>query len=114
MTYPKWPSEFALRRNNQRLIAERLGRPDGVLQACWELEDRHPGWEVSWLPESATPGFERPAGFYASCRTGAHAVGVLKAYAPTAAELEPLLEEVPKHDYGAGGCGWCRARMWQS
>jgi hypothetical protein len=95
--YPKWPSELAMKRNNQRLIAERTGWPDGALQACADLEDRHPGWHVSWMNENTTPGWERPAGFYASNPSRGHAVTKNEAFAPTAAELEPLLVEVPEH-----------------
>jgi len=111
MTFPKWPSDFARVRNNQRLIAERTGWPDGTLQACVDLEDRHPDWHVSWMPENATPGWERPAGFYASHPTGGHTVKKIEAFAPTAAELEPLLFEVPQHDRSIRGCGWCLARL---
>jgi hypothetical protein len=106
MTYPKWPSEFALRRNNQRLIALRTHWADGALQACQELEDRHPGWQVWWHPKSITPGFERPAGFYAS--HPGHWMKKIQAYAPTAAELEPMLVEVPEH---TRRCDWCRAQI---
>lgn len=111
MSYPKWPSEFALRRNNQRLIAESTGWPDGALKACWELMDRHPGWHVSWMGENVTPGWERPAGFWASHPTGGHVVKKIEAFAATAAELEPLLVEVPEHGWTVRGCDWCLARL---
>jgi hypothetical protein len=105
------PSDLARKRNNQRLIAERTGWPDGALQACADLEDRHPGWHVSWMAENATPGWERAAGFWASHPRGAHAVEAIEAFAPTAAELEPLLVEVPEHCYSVRGCDWCLARL---
>jgi hypothetical protein len=114
MTFPKWPSDLARKRNNQRLIAERTGWPEGALQACADLEDRHPGWHVSWMNENVTPGWERPAGFSASHPGGSHAVKELKAFAATAEELEPLLIEVPEHDFSKRGCDFCRARMWRS
>lgn len=109
--FPKWPSDFARKRNNQRLIAERTGWPDGALEACIDLEDRHPGWNVSWMGENVTPGWERPAGFYASHPTSGHVVEKIEAFAATAAELEPLLVEVPAHDYSMHGCTWCLARL---
>lgn len=111
MSYPKWPAEFELRRRNRQILAERLRWPDGALQACAELESRHPGWHVSWMTENVTPGWERLAGFSASRETGAHGIKELKAFAPTAQELEPLLIEVPKHDWSARGCAWCLARL---
>jgi hypothetical protein len=111
MSYPKWPSEVMLRRKNREIISERLRWPDGALQACVALEDRHPGWQVSWMGESATPGFERPAGFHASYRDEDEVFHKPEAFAPTAEELEPLLVEVPEHDYRTGGCAWCFARL---
>lgn len=107
MSYPKWPSDLARKRNNQRIIAEALHWPDGALQACADLEDRHPGWGVSWMHENTTPGFERAAGFYATCEHYTHRVEVNAA---TAAELESLLD-VPEHDYSVKGCAWCLARL---
>jgi hypothetical protein len=108
---PKWPSDLARKRNNRRLIAERTGWPEGALQACADLEDRHPGWHVSWMSENTGPGFERPAGFWASHPTGGHAVKKIEAFAATAEELVPLLVEVPEHCYGVHGCEWCLARL---
>lgn len=106
-----WPSDLALKRHNQRLLAERLDWPDGAVQACAELEDRHPGWHVSWIPENTTPGWEHPAGFHASHRTGAHVNKKIEAFAATTAELEPLLVEVPDHDFSVRGCDWCMGRI---
>jgi hypothetical protein len=110
MTYPKWPSEFELRRKNRPILAERLHWPDGAVQACADLEERHPGWRVWWLGENSSPGWELPAGFSASYETRGHATTELKAFVPTAEELEPLLVEVPEHDYSKRGCDFCRAR----
>lgn len=109
--YPKWSSDLARKRNNQAIIAAALGWPDGALQACADLEDHHPGWHVSWMGENITPGFERPAGFYATHSGGSHTVAKLKAFGATAAELEPLLVEVPEHEWSSQGCDWCRARL---
>lgn len=50
---------------NRRLIAERMGWPAGALDECLRLERERPDYEVAWFPEWKTPGFERPAGFYA-------------------------------------------------
>jgi hypothetical protein len=106
MTYPKWPSDLA--RKNQRLIAERTGWPDGALEACAELEDRYPGWYISWRRENTTPGFERPAGFYAKYD---HSLHVTEVWAPTAEALDSLLVDVPEHDHSVRGWYWCLARL---
>jgi hypothetical protein len=103
------PSEFS--RRNRAILAERLRWPDGALQACADLEDAHPGWHVSWLPENVTAGWERAAGFWATHPGGSHAPGNIEAFAATAAELEPLLVEVPEHTYSGNGCDWCLARL---
>jgi hypothetical protein len=47
----------ALAVSNRRVIAERVGWPDGALQACQEFDERHPGWYAWWLP---------PAGYTAA------------------------------------------------
>jgi len=104
----QYPSDLARRRNNQRLIAERTGWPTGALEACVELEDRHPGWFVHWMPENTAPGFERPAGFDAEFDHVEHRTRVS---GPTVEAIEPLLVEVPDHDYSVRGCEWCRARF---
>jgi hypothetical protein len=86
---PKRQPGLAFARRNQKILAERLGWPDGALAACWDLENRHPGWHVDWLSENTSPGFERPAGFRAVSRAPVHQHEVTVS-APTAAELEPL------------------------
>jgi len=55
-----------LQRKNGRLLAERLGWPDGAIEACERLEDEY-GLCVAWYPRwrMATPGFDNEAGFYA-------------------------------------------------
>lgn len=55
----------ALAESNRRVIAERSGWPDGVLQACEDFDRRHPGWFAFWRPENRRPGFEAPAGYIA-------------------------------------------------
>lgn len=98
---PKWPSDRSLRAQNRALLAERLRWPEGALQACQELEQRHPGWHVHWLGEAIRG--RRRAGFHASRHVTRHKADV---YAPTAAELEPYMD-VPEHNYGLSKCGWC-------
>jgi hypothetical protein len=105
MSYPKWPSDLALRRSNQRILAERLAWPDGAVQACQELEDRHPGWYVTWLRENVTPGWERPAGFCATNDDARHEVEVFRESAPEVEEALAL--GPPEHDYSLRGCAWC-------
>jgi hypothetical protein len=55
-----------LLRHNRRVMAERIGWPDGALEACDKLEAAYPDWIVGWQRESTITGFARPAGFYAS------------------------------------------------
>lgn len=100
--YPKYPSELA--RRNQRILAGKFRWPDGALEACWDLENRHPGWRVSWLGENLLPGFERPAGFWAALHDGMHQAEAIRA---DAAELAEVMAGVPEHDYGVQGCAWC-------
>jgi len=46
---------------SRRLIAKRLGWPDGALEACVELEADFPDWVVFWtrggLPSDRDPGY---------------------------------------------------------
>jgi hypothetical protein len=110
--YPKWPSDLHRRRNNLRLIAERTGWPDGVLQGCVDLEDRYPGWYVSWMPENINAGFERPAGYWATNNTiPQHHVEAFRTDLRELAEV--LADEIPEHDYGTSAhlrpCAWCVA-----
>jgi hypothetical protein len=101
---PKRRPGLSLARQNQKLIAERTGWPEGALKTCWELEGKHPGWMVDWLHENTIKGFERPAGFRASLIQGMHKCDV---FAPDPAELESLMEAVPEHDYHSRSCLWC-------
>lgn len=109
---PKWPSDQARIRNNRRLVAERTGWPEGALPACAELEQRHPGWHVWWMPENVWPGWERPAGFSAANDTVIqHEV---KAFRTDLKDLEAVMAEgVPSHEYGTpdhlSWCAWCLA-----
>ena len=57
-------SELAWR--NRRVLADRLGWPDGVLEDCERLDREWPRWSIGWWAESRIRGFERPAGFHAS------------------------------------------------
>lgn len=108
---PKWPSDLVRKRNNQRLLAKRTGWPDGALQACWGLMDRHPGWHVSWMDENTTPGFEHPAGYWATNDSvPQHAA---EAFRTDARELEETIAgQPPPHDYGSRSwlrpCAWCQ------
>jgi hypothetical protein len=102
---PKRRPGLALARKNQALFAERFHWPDGALEACRKLEDRFPGWYVSWLPENTIAGFERPAGFWAVHDGSMHRVEALR---PTARELAKVMADgPPEHDYSLRGCDWC-------
>lgn len=101
---PKRRPGLSFARQNQKLIAERTGWPEGALQTCWEIEGRHPGWMVDWLHENTIKGFERAAGFRASLLEGLHQCDV---FAAEPAELESLMEAVPEHDFSVHGCAYC-------
>lgn len=68
MTVPE--ADRGLVWRNRRLLAERLGWPAGALRVCEVLQRRYPGWHTTWLPASTAPGFEFPAGFYATDERG--------------------------------------------
>lgn len=46
---------------NRRLVAKRLGWPDGAVEACREIEKEFPRWMVFWtrggLPIVPEPGY---------------------------------------------------------
>jgi len=46
-----------LMQHNRRVLAERLGWPDGTLEACEELEAEHPAWHVFWGDGAAEPAW---------------------------------------------------------
>jgi hypothetical protein len=104
---PKLRPGLALARKNKKIIAKRTHWPDGALTACLRLEDEHPGWSVDWFHENTCKGFERPAGFRA-LHGGRHKV---ELFAATAEEMEPLMVEVPEHEYGPEACQWCLDRL---
>jgi hypothetical protein len=99
---------LTLGHHSQKILAERQRWPDGALQACWDLELRHPRWRVSWLAENTIRGFERPAGYWAILSNSLHSAEVFRE---DLAELEQVMESVPEeHDYDIYGlkvCSWC-------
>ena len=111
---PKRPPGLALRRSNMRIFAKRLSWPAGALQACWDLEKRHPGWLVSWLGENTFAGFERPAG-YRGVREGFHRAEV---FATEPAKLAELIDSAPppEHNFAPGEyCPYCLGnRPWRA
>jgi hypothetical protein len=62
-------SEFSNR--NRRVVAERVGWPDGAVEECERLERQHPGYSVSWRDEDRTgpATFHQERGFH-GWRTG--------------------------------------------
>jgi hypothetical protein len=102
------PSDFLLRRRNQAVLAERLRWPAGALQACADLEDRHPGWYVSWMIENVTPGWERPAGFHATYEGVHHRAEAFRTDVRDIAEV--MAAEIPEHEWDpihGKLCAWC-------
>ena len=93
------------------VLADRLHWPDGARDACIRLENTHPGWFVAWLNANTFPGFERPAGFWAVFDEGVHHVDILEAD-PVVVE-QKMIDGPPEHEWGRGGCAWCRAHIGQ-
>lgn len=60
------PAQREMAARSREALAERQGWPSGVLPTCVGLERGHPGWDVMWLPENRSKGFEREAGFAAT------------------------------------------------
>jgi hypothetical protein len=89
------PIEPEVKERNRELIAERLGWPEGALEAVRQLEGQHPGYSVFWgegRVSDPRPGFYamrdgdshwRPT-FY-----GATAVDLSIALAADAAQRPP-------------------------
>jgi hypothetical protein len=44
------PLPDGMAETNRALIAKRLGWPDGALEACQTLEERHPAWHITYVP----------------------------------------------------------------
>lgn len=50
-------ARYELYHRNRRIIAERLGWPEGALEICERLDRLHPPWRASW--EDTMPGTSR-------------------------------------------------------
>lgn len=92
-----WDPPGIMGPRNRRLVAERMGNPEGSVEVCERVEamfparrgERFGGLTVSWLTENFTSGFEGPAGFYASPAGTRYVSGwrARAAYGTTEAEL---------------------------
>jgi hypothetical protein len=60
---PLHPPGPELARKNRRLIASRLGWPDGAVEACEAIDADNPRWHTSY--RHADERRKQPAGFYA-------------------------------------------------
>jgi hypothetical protein len=78
---------------NRQIIAERLGWPAGALAACEAIELAHPAWYPNYCQANTIPGFEAPAGFYASRRRDA-VRGERTAYGATPEALREAIEAI--------------------
>lgn len=74
--------------HNRRLIAERLGWPDGALDACLALEADFPRWSVYWTKGGLPPDPRR--GYRAFARVH---WARFDAVAETPEELRERLDE---------------------
>jgi hypothetical protein len=72
---------------NRRLVAERLGWPDGALDACTALEAEFPAWHVFWTRGGLPRSPER--GYRATCEVRHRRT---ELYAPTAEDLRDQLK----------------------
>lgn len=101
------PVNDDLLRHNRRIIASRIGWPDGAVEACDKLQDAYPDWIPGWQPASTIPGFEHPAGYFASRHSRRH--DEPPAYGADPLELAAAIEGWPWQnamDY--------RGRSWMS
>jgi hypothetical protein len=85
---------------NRQLIAERLGWPDGALDACTALEADYPDWAVFWTDRRPAdePGYREP-GYRAVllmhgwvCKMQTASIGELRARVAEVDERLPRLE----------------------
>jgi hypothetical protein len=101
----RWDPPEVLGPRNRRLIAERFGHPPGTVEVCERVEGAFGRpLTVTWLPASTIPGFEGPAGFYATHPGGPFIKGwrLLAAYGETETELyEALKGGLPPHRWEA-------------
>lgn len=92
------PINADLPRHNRRVIAERIGWPDGAVEACDWIEQAYPEWIPGWQHESKIRGFERPEGYYAT-RQGGHS-GEPDLYGATAEDLAAAIEAwIPRYPW---------------
>lgn len=85
------PLPPAVQERNRKLIAARLGWPDGALDACRQLEAARPGWYAWW---SRNPwrrdGKVPPGPAFGAARVDAHG-GEPSLYAATPDALAVLV-----------------------
>lgn len=62
---PLHPHGPELGQRNRRILAERLGWPDGAVEACESVDDEHPGWHTTW---AAGNDQRARTGYYATRR----------------------------------------------
>lgn len=90
MTGPKRPAGRQLAWANRKVLAERLGWPAGMLEACEQLDREHPDWTAFWRSEVTWAQHPHPAGFVATREgDGLHVCGVDVAAVTEAIESAP-------------------------
>ena len=88
---PLDPPGPELAAKNRRLFAQRLGWPDGALEACEQLDQAHAGWYANWSPGGSP---SRPdAGYYT--RRWHQERGEPFAYGRTPEELSAVIATWP-------------------
>jgi hypothetical protein len=76
---------------NRRIIAEYLGWPEGVVEACEQLDRAHIGWSATWSDGDSQA--KPKVGFYAE-RQGRR-TGEPMAYGATPEELSAVIATWP-------------------
>lgn len=89
------PQPSAMAERNREVLAERLGWPDGAVEATRQIERDFPGWVAWWSGrENKAKGFESPVGYSA---TYEHRAGGLvnrtTVYGVTPEELAARIRE---------------------
>jgi hypothetical protein len=80
---------------NRRLIAERLGWPDGALDACTAIAAAHPTWAIYW--SAGQPGQPPQPGYRASMEVhDRHGTRKVELYSPDPAEMAERMADIER------------------
>ena len=95
MAEPPESGAASFAERNREILAERAGWPAGTLEACRDLEHRHPGWHCWWSARPWRRDGDVPDG--AAFGAAPHSRGLADSlYATTPDELRHLIEQAEK------------------